>query len=79
MLRIGDRWRALVNIVMNLRVRKFLSSCATGGVSRRTPLHGVSCGLKEKKLELRAIPKNLYATSVFPQVLTTTAQTSVYI
>jgi hypothetical protein len=41
-----DRWRALVNTVMNLRVPqnvgKFLSSCATGGFSRRTQTHGVS-------------------------------------
>jgi hypothetical protein len=33
-----DQWRALVNTVMNLRVpkniRKFLSSCTTGGLSR---------------------------------------------
>jgi hypothetical protein len=32
-----DRWRVLVNTVMNLRVSynagKFLSSCATGGLS----------------------------------------------
>jgi hypothetical protein len=37
--------RALVNTVMNLRVPwngKFLSSCATGGFSRRAQLHGVS-------------------------------------
>jgi hypothetical protein len=37
-----DRRRAVVNMVMNLRdpysVRKFLSSCATGGFSR-TQLH----------------------------------------
>jgi hypothetical protein len=35
----GDQWRALVNMVMNLRVpynaRKFLSSCTIGGISRR--------------------------------------------
>jgi hypothetical protein len=41
-----DQWRALVNTVMNHRipenVRKFLSSCATGGFSRRTQFHGVS-------------------------------------
>jgi hypothetical protein len=34
-----DQWRAVVNTVMNLRVLqivgKFLSSCATGGFSRR--------------------------------------------
>jgi hypothetical protein len=38
-----DKWRALVNAVMNLRfpynVGKFLSSCATGGFSRRAQLH----------------------------------------
>jgi hypothetical protein len=41
-----DQWRALVNTVMNLRVPsnvvKFLSSCATGGFSRRAQIHGVS-------------------------------------
>jgi hypothetical protein len=41
-----DQWRALVNTVLNLRVPynvgKSLSSCATGGFSRRTHLHGVS-------------------------------------
>jgi hypothetical protein len=40
------RWRALVNEEMNLRVPynagKFLSRCATGGLSRRAQLHGVS-------------------------------------
>jgi hypothetical protein len=38
-----DQWRALVSTVMNLRVPqnvgKFLSSCATGGFSRRAQLH----------------------------------------
>jgi hypothetical protein len=41
-----DQWRALVNTVMNLRVPKsvgkFLSSCASGGFSRRAQLRGVS-------------------------------------
>jgi hypothetical protein len=41
-----DQWRALVNMVMNLRVPynagKFLSSYTTGGFSRRGQLHGVS-------------------------------------
>jgi hypothetical protein len=41
-----DQWRALVHTVMNLRVpsnvEKFLNSCATGGLSRRAQLHGVS-------------------------------------
>jgi hypothetical protein len=41
-----DQWRALVNTVMNLRVPQnvgnFLSSCATGGLTRRAQLHGVS-------------------------------------
>jgi hypothetical protein len=39
-----DRWRDLVNMVMNLRVpqnvEKFLNPCATGGFSRRAQLHG---------------------------------------
>jgi hypothetical protein len=41
-----DRWRALVNTVMKLRVPcnvgKFLSSCTTGCFSRRAQLHEVS-------------------------------------
>jgi hypothetical protein len=41
-----DRWRALVNTVMNLRapqiVGKFLSCWTTGSFSRRVQLHGVS-------------------------------------
>jgi hypothetical protein len=40
-----DQWRALVNTVMNLRVlknvAKFLSSCTTGGFSRRAQLDRV--------------------------------------
>jgi hypothetical protein len=41
-----DHWRFLVNTAMNLRVPynvgKFLSSCTTGGFSRRTQLYAVS-------------------------------------
>jgi hypothetical protein len=39
-----DRWRALVNPVMNLRVPSMLgiSISTTGGFSRRAQLHGVS-------------------------------------
>jgi hypothetical protein len=41
-----DQWRALVNMVMNLRVPnnvgKFLSNCVTCGCSRRAHLHEVS-------------------------------------
>jgi hypothetical protein len=39
----SDQWRALVNTVTNLRVRKnagkFLSSCIIGGFTRRAQLH----------------------------------------
>jgi hypothetical protein len=41
-----DQWRALVYTVMNFQVPqhvgKFLSSCTTGGFSRRDQLHEVS-------------------------------------
>jgi hypothetical protein len=41
-----DQWRAVVYTVMNFRVPqnvgKFLSSCTTGGFSRRAQLQGVS-------------------------------------
>jgi hypothetical protein len=41
-----DQWRARANTVMNRRflyhVGKFLTSCATGGFSRRSQFHGVS-------------------------------------
>jgi hypothetical protein len=40
------QWRALVNTVMNLRVPyiagKFVSSCITGGFSRRSQLYEVA-------------------------------------
>jgi hypothetical protein len=39
----SDQWRTVVNTVMNLRVPlnfgKLLSSCTTGGYSRRAQLH----------------------------------------
>jgi hypothetical protein len=41
-----DQWRAFVSTVLNVRVPsnvgKFLSSCATGGFSRKAQLHKVS-------------------------------------
>jgi hypothetical protein len=41
-----DQWRALVNVVMNLRVpqnaEKFLSGCPTGGLSRSAQLRRAS-------------------------------------
>jgi hypothetical protein len=55
------QWRALVNTVMNLRVlynvEKFLSSCATGGFSRRTQLHGVTRSFRTIR-EMRTYSKN---------------------
>jgi hypothetical protein len=36
-----DRWRALVNSVINLRV-KFSSGCTIGAFSRRAQLHKLS-------------------------------------
>jgi hypothetical protein len=40
---VRDQWRALVKMVMHLRVPKnagkFLSSCTIGGFSRRAQLH----------------------------------------
>jgi hypothetical protein len=40
-----EQWRALVNMVMNFQVPynadKFLSSCKTGGFSKRAQLHKV--------------------------------------
>jgi hypothetical protein len=37
-----DRWRAIVNVVMNLRVsQNFLTSLETFSFSRRTLLHAV--------------------------------------
>jgi hypothetical protein len=41
-----DQWRALVNTV-----GKFLSSCTTGGFSRRAQLHGISWLDVEEKEE----------------------------
>jgi hypothetical protein len=41
-----DKWRALVNTVMNLwvpyNVGKFLSSCTIGGFSRRAQFYVIS-------------------------------------
>jgi hypothetical protein len=37
-----DRWQALVNAVMNLRVTYFLTGCKPINFSRRTRLHGES-------------------------------------
>jgi hypothetical protein len=41
-----NQWRALANTVMNLQLPQipgnFLSSCATGGFSRKAQLHEVS-------------------------------------
>jgi hypothetical protein len=44
---VRDQWRHLLNMVINFRVPKFagkfLSSCTTGGLSRRSHLHVVIC------------------------------------
>jgi hypothetical protein len=37
-----NRWRAIVNAVMNLRVQYFLTICKPVSFSRRTLFHGVS-------------------------------------
>jgi hypothetical protein len=45
-----DQWKAHVSTALNLRVpqnvKKFLTSCATAGFSRRTQLHRVSYVLR---------------------------------
>jgi hypothetical protein len=49
----SEQWRALVNTIMNLRVPlnagKFLSSCTTGGFSRRAHHHEVSAVLRKPR------------------------------
>jgi hypothetical protein len=49
-----DRWRALVNTLMDLRVSqnfgKFLSIWATGGLTRRTQFHEVGGHSKKGKI-----------------------------
>jgi hypothetical protein len=46
-----ESWRALANVVMNLRVlqnaRSFLTSCKQVSFSRRTLFHGVSKYVKK--------------------------------
>jgi hypothetical protein len=59
-----DQWRALVNTVMNLKVRqsagKFRSDCTTGGFSRSTQFHGVKlCQIESEELHAENL-KSLY-------------------
>jgi hypothetical protein len=64
------QWRALVNTVMNLRVSynfgKFLSSCTTGGFSRRAQLREVSYLFVYFKTNASELPKNshFYISSI---------------
>jgi hypothetical protein len=52
-----DQWRALVNMVMNLRVPQnsgnFLISCIIDGFSRRAKLHEVSQFLSKRHIYIR--------------------------
>jgi hypothetical protein len=62
-----DLWTAAVNTAMNLQVPqnagKFLSSCTTGGFSRRTQLHEVI--LVQAKINRKTKPKSTLLNSDF--------------
>jgi hypothetical protein len=56
-----DQWSALVNTVMNLRVPLnvgiFLSSCTSGGFSRKAQLRGVSCAFLHFTITLTSLSR----------------------
>jgi hypothetical protein len=63
-----DRWQAIVNTVMNLRVPQsagnFLTSCKPVSFSKRTLIHGVSKYGVTKSC-VHKFSKNLEATTKF--------------
>jgi hypothetical protein len=60
-----DQWRTLVNTVMNFQVSshlgKFMSSCTTGGFSRRTQFRGV----RRKQIFLCRFCRKCFSSSIY--------------